>query len=373
MARKKKDKVKVGVIGVGNISGIYLEQMTKVFDVLEVSAVADLIKSRANAAAKKYGIKKACTPAQLLADKSIDIVVNLTIPNAHYSVAKAAIKAGKCVHNEKPFTITREQGQELLKLAEKKKVLTGSAPDTFMGAGIQTCRKLIDDGWIGKPIGFSAHLLCHGHESWHPSPEFYYQVGGGPMFDMGPYYVTALVSLLGPVKRAAGSAQISIPERVITSEPKFGKKVEVEVPTHVCGILDFKSGATGTIVTSFDVWGAGRCHPPIEIYGTEGSLWVPDPNCFGGPVKVMRAGGEALEVPLSHNYPSNSRGIGVADMAYAIKEGRVNRCSGEMAYHVLDIMHAIHDASETGRSVKLKSSCKKPKPLAMNPMAGQVD
>lgn len=371
MARRKSGKIKVGVIGCGNISTIYLTQLTSEFKVLEVVAVADLIKSRANAAKKKYKIKRACTVAQMLADKSIDIIVNLTTPDAHFSVAKAAIMAGKSVHNEKPITITRAQGQELLTLAAKKKVLTGGAPDTFLGAGLQTCRKLIDDGWIGKPIGFSAHMLCHGHESWHPDPEFYYKTGAGPMFDMGPYYVTALVSLLGPVKRVAGSTQISIPERVITSKPKFGKKVKVDVPTHVCGLMDFKSGVTGTIVTSFDVWGAS--HPPIEIYGTEGTLWVPDPNCFGGPVKVIRAGGEAQEVPLTHNYPKDSRGLGVADMAFAIKEGRTNRCNGEMAYHVLDVMHAIHDASDTSRSVKLKSTCKQPTPLAMNPLAGEVD
>ncbi len=371
MAKKKSGKVRVGVIGCGNISGIYFQQMTQIFDILDVVACADLVKSRAQAAAKEYGVGKACTVKQLLADKSIDIVVNLTIPNAHYNVALEAVKSGKCVHNEKPFTISRAEAEEVLAVADKKSVLTGSAPDTFMGAGIQTCRKLIDDGWIGKPVGFSAHMLCHGHESWHPSPEFYYQVGGDPMFDMGPYYVTALVSLLGPVKRVSGSTQISIPERTITSEPKFGQKVKVEVPTHVCGVLDFASGVTGTIVTSFDVWRGN--HPPIEIYGTEGTLWVPDPNGFGGPVKVLRPGGEVLEVPKTHNYPENSRGIGVADMAFALKESRVNRCNGKMAYHVLDIMHAIHDASDKGRAIKLKSSCERPAPMAMNPLRGQVD
>ncbi len=368
---KKKNKVNVGVVGCGNISGIYFRQMTQVFDVLDVVAAADLDKSRAKAACEEYGVKKACTVKQMLADKSIDIIVNLTIPNAHYEVAKAAVAAGKSVHNEKPFTITREQGQEVLDIAKKKKVLTGSAPDTFMGAGLQTCRKLIDDGWIGDPVGFSAHLLCHGHESWHPSPEFYYKVGGGPMFDMGPYYVTALVSLLGPVKRVSGATKKGFEERVITSEPKYGKKVKVEVPTHVCGLLDFANGVTGTIVTSFDVWGAE--HPPIEIYGTEGTLWVPDPNGFGGPVRVKRAGGEVQEVPLTHQYAENSRGIGAADMAYALLEGRQNRCNGDMAFHVLDIMHAIHDASDKGKAIKLKTTCKRPAPMPMNPLRGQVN
>ena len=370
MAKKRSGKIRVGVIGTGNISSIYLQQMTEVFDAIEVVACADLKRPVAKAQAEAYGVPKVCTVRQLLADSTIDIVVNLTIPDAHYSVAKAAVEAGKSVHGEKPFTIARKEGKEVLSLAKKKGVLVGSAPDTFLGAGIQTCRKLIDDGWIGSPIGFTAFMMCHGHETWHPSPEFYYKVGGGPMFDMGPYYITALVSLLGPVKRVAGSTTMSFPERLITSQPLFGTRVEVEVPTHVNGILDFASGATGTIITSFDVWAAQ--HPPIEIYGTEGTLWVPDPNGFGGPVRVMRAGGEVMEVPLTHRYPENSRGIGVADMAEALLEGRDNRCNGKLAYHVLDVMHAVHDASDKGESVQMRSTCARPEPMPMNPAPGKL-
>lgn len=366
------EKTKVGIVGIGNISGIYLKQMTGVFDILEVKACADLDIDRAKKACEEYEIPVACTVDELFADPEIDIVVNLTIPNAHYSVAKAALEAGKSVHNEKPVTISRAEAKELLAIAKEKNLLVGSAPDTFMGAGIQTCRKLIDDGWIGKPIGCSAYMMCPGHERWHPAPEFYYHVGGGPMFDMGPYYLTALVSLLGPVESVAGSTRISFPERTITSKPKYGQKVEVEVPTHINGLMNFANGVSGTISMSFDV--CRHSHSPIEIYGTEGTLWVPDPNGFGGAVKVKRGrhNEETMEVPHTHKYNENSRGIGVADMAYALKEGRVNRCSGDLAYHVLDLMHAFHDAADQGAVHKLESSCDRPAPMPMNPVVGTL-
>ncbi|MBN1808277.1 MAG: Gfo/Idh/MocA family oxidoreductase [Planctomycetes bacterium] len=365
-------KVKVGVIGCGNISGIYFDRMVNVFEVLDVVACADLDMSRAETKAAEFPGVKAMSVKDLLADPDIRIVVNLTIPNAHAEVALAAVEAGKCVHNEKPLTITRKDGLALLKLAAEKQVLVGGAPDTFLGAGLQTCRKIIEDGWIGEPVAAVAFMTCHGHESWHPAPEFYYKVGGGPMFDMGPYYLTALVSLVGPVKRVTGSARITFPQRIITSEPKFGTVVDVEVPTHVAGILDFANGAVGTIVTSFDVWAAML--PRIEIYGTEGSLSVPDPNCFGGPVMLKRPGAENWsEMALSHVYAENSRGIGVADMAYALLSGRPHRASGRLCYHVLDIMHAFHDASGKGKHVNVESTCEKPAPLPLGLREGCLD
>ncbi len=353
--------VKTAVVGTGKISGIYLQQMTEVFDILDVVAVADLNREAAEAQAEAYKIPNVSSVDEVLADPEIEIVVNLTIPAAHHEIAKAAIEAGKSVHNEKPLTVSRDEGRELLELAKDNKVLLGSAPDTFLGAGHQTCRKLIDDGWIGDAIGCTAFMLGHGHESWHPSPEFYYQPGGGPMFDMGPYYLTALVQLLGPVQSVAGSAIKGFETRTITSQPKCGKVVEVEVPTHVTGILNFANGASGTICTSFDVW--GHHHSPIEIYGTEGSLFVPDPNGFGGNVGVRLPQNDEQQIPLTHQYPQNSRGVGVADMAYALREGRTNRCSGELAFHVLDIMHAIHDAAREQRTVILESSCTRPDPM----------
>jgi len=365
-------KTGIGVVGCGNISGIYFKNLCNVFENVEVTACADLFADRVQAKLDEYPTVKAATLEEIVADPDIGIVVNLTTPQDHFPVAMQAVDGGKHVHNEKPMALTREEGRKLLAAAESRGVRVGSAPDTFMGAGIQTCRKLIDDGWIGKPIGAQAFMLCHGHESWHPDPEFYYKVGGGPMFDMGPYYLTALVTLLGPVKRVTGSTGMSFAERTITSEKKFGTKVEVEVPTHVAGVMDFANGAIGTITTSFDVWAAEV--PRIEIFGTEGSLSVPDPNNFGGTPKIQRMGAKGWsELPLTHSYAENSRGIGPADMAAAIAAGRPHRASGELAYHVLDIMHAFHDASDEGRHVELESTCERPAPLPTGLLKGMLD
>ena len=356
--------VKVGIIGCGNISDIYFENCGA-FDILEVVACADLILDRAKEKAEKHGVKKACSVKKLLEQKSIEIVVNLTVPNAHASVALAALRAGKSVHSEKPLAVTSEDGRKLLDLAAKKKLLVGAAPDTFLGAGLQTCRKLIDDGWIGEPVAATAFMLCHGHENWHPDPAFFYKAGGGPMFDMGPYYLTALVSLLGPVQRVCSSTRITFAERTITSEPKYGTKVTVNTPTHIAGVMDFANGAVGTIVTSFDVWASEN--PCIEIHGTTGSMQVPDPNGFGGPVRVRRAGASQWqETPLTHGFEENSRGIGVADMAYALRTGRRHRTNEALAYHVLDVMHAFHDSSDQGKHAILASTCERPAPLPMD-------
>jgi predicted dehydrogenase len=364
-------QVQVGVIGCGNISPIYLKN-GKRLEVLDIVACADLVMERARARAEEFGVPRACTVEELLADPDIQIVLNLTTPQAHAEVGLAALRAGKNVYNEKPLAVRREDGKAMLDLAAEKGLRVGGAPDTFLGAGIQTCRKLIDDGWIGEPVAATAFMMGHGHESWHPDPEFYYKVGGGPMFDMGPYYVTALVSLVGPVRRVAGLTRITFPERTITSQPKYGSVIEVEVPTHVAGILDFANGAVGTIVTSFDVWGGAL--PFIEIYGTRGTLSVPDPNTFGGPVRIRQAGSrEWQDVPLTHGYADNSRGLGVADMAAALLSGRKHRANGEMTYHVLDIMHAIHDASDEARHVTLQSTCERPAGLPLGLRDGQVE
>jgi predicted dehydrogenase len=361
------EQVKVGIIGCGNISPIYLQSGSK-FDILDIVAVSDKIMGRAESRAAEYGVPRACTVKELLADPEIQVVVNITTPDAHGEVGLQVLEAGKSVYNEKPLAITREDGKQMVALAQEKGVRIGGAPDTFLGAGLQTCRKLIDDGWIGEPVAATAFLMGHGHESWHPDPEFYYKVGGGPMFDMGPYYLTALVSLVGPVRRVTGSARITFPERTITSQPKYGTKIEVEVPTHIAGVLDFANGAVGTIVTSFDVWGGQL--PRIEIYGTEGTLSVPDPNTFGGPVSIRAARSqEWRDVPLAYGYAENSRGLGVADMAHALLSGRKHRANGELTYHVLDIMHAVHDASRENRHVELESTCERPAifPLGMSP------
>lgn len=352
------DKIKVGIIGCGNISSIYLKNL-KLFKSVELVAVSDIDLKRAEAKAEEYGISKALTPEKLFKDKEIKIVVNLTIPKAHKEVALSAIKAGKSVYNEKPLAVTREDGKKIIEAAKKKGVLVGCAPDTFMGAGIQTCRKLLDSGDLGKPVAATAFMACPGHESWHPSPEFYYEKGGGPLFDMGPYYITALVNLLGPALRVTSSSRMSFKERLITSQPKNGKKIKVEVPTHVAGVLDFKTGAVATLITSFDVKAHGL--PIIEIYCEKGTLSVPDPNTFNGPVKVKRVKQtDWEEIPLSFGYSDNSRGLGVADMACALLSKRKHRASGELAFHVLDIMQSLHEASEKDKHIQLASSCAKP-------------
>lgn len=359
-------KVKVGLVGCGNISGIYFQNCKKM-EILELTACADLIPERAQAAAAQYGVR-ACSTAELMADPEIEIVLNLTTPQSHYSVAMQALQAGKSVYNEKPLTLQRTEAQEMLALAAQKHLLVGCAPDTFMGGGLQTCRKLIDDGWIGTPVSAVAFMLCPGHESWHPAPEFYYKAGGGPMFDMGPYYLTALTMLLGATRSVAGMTRITYPERLITSQPLYGTRIQVDVPTHVAGLMEFASGAIGTIITSFDV----QSHrlPNIEIYGSAGTLAVPDPNTFGGPVMVRRAGdSEFRPIPLTHIYAENSRAVGLADMATALRTGRKHRASGELAYHVLDIMHAFHDAHNEGRRITLQSTCERPAmlPLGLRP------
>jgi len=358
-----QSKVNIGIIGCGNISGIYFQNCFH-FEILSVVACADLVPERAQVKAAEYPGVVAYSVDELLKHPEIEIVLNLTTPNAHFEVGKAVLEAGKNLYNEKPLTIRREEGQQLLALAAQKGLKIGCAPDTFLGAGQQTCRKLIDDGWIGKPVAATAFMLCHGHESWHPDPEFYYQSGGGPMFDMGPYYLTSLIHLLGPVKQVAGLTKISFPERLITSEPKKGTRVQVEVPTHIAGLIEFASGAVATIVTSFDVWAAEV--PCIEIYGTEGSLSVPDPNCFGGPVRIYRPGTNAWkEMPLTHIYAENSRGIGIADLAYALRFGRAFRANAELAFHVLDVMHAFHEAFEKQSMLTLSSTCQQPAPLPL--------
>jgi predicted dehydrogenase len=353
---------RIGIVGVGAISGIYLKNLTGVFGQrVKVSAVTDLIHERAAKANADYGIPHILKTEDLINSPDVDIILNITQPQNHYSVALAAVKAGKHVYDEKPLCAKREEAQEVMEVAAKNKVRVGGAPDTFLGAGIQTCRKLIDDGWIGRPLAATAFMAGHGHETWHPDPEFYYKTGGGPMFDMGPYYLTALINLLGPITRVCGSAKKGFETRTITSQPHSGEVITVDIPTHIAGVLDFASGAVGTIIMSFDVY--SHTLPFIEIYGSEGSLRVPDPNCFGGPVYVRRGFSETWsEIPLLKDFSENSRGIGITDMAEAITENRPHRASGELAYHVLDVMHGVHDASASGSYYNVKSACSRPEP-----------
>jgi predicted dehydrogenase len=351
----------IGIIGCGQISSIYL-QAPQQFDILNIVACADIDLERAQKQARLFNVPKAYSVEELLADPQIDIIINLTIPKVHAEIGLAALAAGKAAYSEKPLGVNRSQGQSLLAAGKETNLRVGCAPDTFLGGGIQTCIKLINDGHIGTPVAASTFMMNHGPEGWHADPDFFYQPGAGPMFDMGPYYLTALIAMLGPVKRVTGSTRITFPERTITSQPRHGSKITVNTPTHITGIMDFANGAIGTITTSFDVWSHEL--PYIEIYGTEGTLVVPDPNTFGGPVLIRKAHESSWQdVPLTHGYIENSRGIGVADMAYAIRSGRPHRASGALAYHVLDIMQAFHDSSNEGRHIELTSMCERPAPL----------
>lgn len=361
----------IGIIGCGNISGIYLAADKK-FQAINIVGCADLDPARAKAKADEHGVKAYASVDEMLADPQIELVINLTIPGAHAKVARQAIAAGKHVYSEKPLGIDRAEGQAVIAAADKAGLRVGNAPDTFLGGGIQTCRKLIDDGWIGDPLGATAFMLGPGHERWHPDPEFFYKAGGGPMLDMGPYYITALVSLMGPIRRVSGSTRKTHAERTITSEPKYGQKITVDVPTHLAGLLDFERGAIGTIIMSFDTWAHNL--PRIEIYGTQGTLSVPDPNTFGGPIRVKRAGDdEWSEIAPMFPYTENSRGLGVADMATAIQAGRPHRASGELAMHVLDVMVAVQDSTETDRHILLESTCDQPAPFPLGMLPGVLE
>jgi predicted dehydrogenase len=363
-------RIKVGVIGTGNILQAYVKGC-RAFDILEIAACADIDRRKAEEKAGSFNIPRVCSVDELLADPGIEIVVNLTVPKAHAEVSLAAIDARKNVYSEKPLAVTCRDGQKILTAAQEGGLRVGCAPDTFLGGGGQTCRKLIDDGEIGESVAAVAFMTCHGHESWHPNPDFYYQEGGGPMFDMGPYYLTALVNLLGPVRRVTGSTRISFPERIATSRWHGGRRIPVEVPTHIAGVLDFVDGSVGTIITSFDVWAASL--PRIEIYGSEGSLSVPDPNGFGGRVLLHRAGADGWsEVPLTHS-AEVGRGIGVADMAYAIVHGRPHRASIERAFHVLEVMQAFEEASQGGGHIAIASRCSRPAPLPLGLKGGELD
>ncbi|MDR3050620.1 MAG: Gfo/Idh/MocA family oxidoreductase [Oscillospiraceae bacterium] len=348
-------RIGVAMIGVGCISGIYLENITNVFQEIELVGVCDLVRERAKAARGKYNIPKLYEDMhEAFADPDVDIVLNLTRPYEHFDVSRAALLAGKHVYCEKPLGATLAEGRALAALAREKERMLGGAPDTFLGAGIQTCRRLIDEGWIGTPIASSAVMITHGPESWHPDPAFYYQRGGGPMLDMGPYYLTALVNLMGGIRRVFSAARASFDTRLITSQPFRGTQVKVEVPTHVAGTIQYESGAVGTLLTTFDVY--DKTHSRLDIHGTEGTLHVPDPNTFGGPVRLYRPEeGEARDIPLCFDYAANSRALGLADMANALRDGRPARAGVQQTLHVLEAMEGFITSAREERWVALQT------------------
>jgi predicted dehydrogenase len=356
-------RVNVGIIGCGSISAPYVEGC-KEFNILNILSCSDIIPEKASELAKKYDIPHTYSIESLLNDKDIQIVLNLTPPLIHSQINKASIQANKHVYCEKPLGVLRSEGSEIVLAAKQAGVSLGCAPDTFLGSAFQTCRNLLDEGLIGEPVAATAIMNCHGWEHWHPRPHFHFQEGGGPMLDMGPYYVTALISLLGPVNRVTGSSKITFPERKITSDEHYGEIITVETPTHIAGIMEFENGAICTIVTSFDVWTPTISF--LEIYGTEGSLSLPDPNMYGGMLRVLRGKSKTWEdIQHTHHYHPEEycRGIGVADFASSIINERPARANGDLAYHVLDVLLAFNEASETGNHIQIESRCDRPAPL----------
>ena len=361
------ERTKIGIIGCGMISDTYFAA-AKRFAMFEVAACADLKQELAKTKGETYGVK-AVTVDELLADPAIELVLNLTPPKAHNAVAKATLNAGKHAYSEKPFGVDLAEAEEVMKLAADKHLAVGCAPDTFMGGGQQTARKLLDDGWIGKPIAGTAIVMGRGPEKWPHAP-FFYDKGAGPMLDLGPYYVTSLVNLLGPVESVTAVTGKGAEFR--TGGPETVPHVyPVNVDTHQTGVLKFVSGAIVTMIASFEVY--RHTHAPIEIYGSEGSLSVPDPNTFGGPVKLFRPGYDGWkEMPLSHIYSENSRSIGAADMVMALREKRPHRASGTLAYHVLEVMLAFCESSRQGKCVAVRSRCERPAPLPLGLCDGEL-
>jgi predicted dehydrogenase len=352
------NKTNVGIIGVGNISPAYIKGC-RAFDILDLVACADLDVARARQVAQEHAIPRVLTVDELVADPQIDVVINLTIPAAHAAVSRRVLEEGKHLYSEKPLATSFEDGRKLLALAQAKGLRIGCAPDTFMFAPHQTARRLLDEGTIGDPVAAVGFMVSHGPEQWHPNPDFFFAPGGGPMLDMGPYYVTCLVNLLGPARRVSGAARASFPTRTAGVD---GHTIPVATPTHYSTTIEFESGAVATLIMSFDVW--GHKLPVMEVYGTAGTMTIPDPN--GWNPRETR-----VYVPEKHDWDVMpmpyrdhwARGIGVADMAYAIRSGRAHRASGDLALHVLEIMFAVEQASNSGQYVELSTTCERPTPL----------
>ncbi|NMA47055.1 MAG: Gfo/Idh/MocA family oxidoreductase [Lentisphaerae bacterium] len=370
-------KTKVGIVGCGMISDTYFKASQK-FNMIEVVACSDIIPERARKKTELYGVPN-MTNDELFAMPEIEIVLNLTPPQVHSEIAIDTLNAGKHAYSEKPFGVDADDAAKVIALGKAKNLRVGCAPDTFLGAGQQTARKLLDDGWIGKPLCGTAMVMGRGPEKWPQAP-FFYDYGAGPMLDLGPYYMTALVNLLGPAKSVTAVTTKGFDFRTFGPEvaEQYQDKYKpfdpypVTVTTHLTGVVEFVCGAVITVVASFDVYKHG--HRPIEIYGTEGSMQVPDPNTFGGPVAVCRKGQkEWQEVPLSHVYAENSRSIGAADMAIALRNNRPHRVNGELANHVLDIMLSFDKSSKAGRKIELGTTCQRPKALPLGLEVGELD
>lgn len=357
-----REVTNVGIVGLGVISRQYLETLRDV-DRIRIVAVADLDTERAQAVAQEIPGCRALTTDALVADPDVHTVLNLTVPEAHAAIALAAIAAGKDVYGEKPLAATLADAEQVMAAARAAGVKVGSAPDTVLGTGVQTARAAVDDGLIGRPVSASATWISAGHESWHPHPDFYYRAGGGPLLDMGPYYVTSLVQLLGPVTAVSGGSSRSRATRTIASGPRIGEEIVVDVDTHLTGILHHASGALSTVTMSFD--GVSSRSAPIEVHGVDGSLIVPDPNMFDGEVQLHSRGGEGWQ-PLapSAGYAGAGRGVGLVDLAAG-----GDRASGEMGLHVLEIMNAIAVSAATGIRETMRTTVERPTLVPLTPQA----
>lgn len=361
----------VGIIGCGNISGAYLA-LAPMFRGIEIRACADLVDEAARASARQFGIRAQSVDALLSAD-DIDIVLNLTVPAAHYEISALAVEAGKHVYSEKPFVLSLRDGSALAGAARRRGVRVGSAPDTFLGGSHQLARRLVDAGAVGRITSGTCFVMGHGMEHWHPDPDFFFKPGAGPVLDIGPYYVTNLIQLLGPVKRVAALSATPSAERVITSRPRRGERIAVETPTTIQSLLEFDNGATVMFAASWDVWQHGHEH--MELYGETGTLHLPDPNYFGGTLTMTRRRDKVKRLPAwDHPFGvanefgqsgglANYRGAGLCDMALAIAADRPHRCSLELALHAVDVMTSILESGETGRFVALSTTCARPEPL----------
>jgi predicted dehydrogenase len=368
----------VGVVGCGVISTIYMQNLVA-FRGVRLVVCADLLEHCARSQAERFGIR-ALTIEALMRDPEVDIVVNLTTPNAHFEVTHAALTAGKHVFSEKPLCLTAEDGHRLVHEADRRGLKFGCAPDTFLGAGGRLAREMVDSGKFGSILAGTCFLMSHGMEHWHPNPDFFFKPGGGPILDMGPYYLGALCNLLGPVEHVRAQISTGFAERVMTAEgPRKGSRIVVETPTTVMALIHFVSGADIMLSMSWDVWKHG--HPPIELYGTGGSLRVPDPNFFGGTVEITERGEDwqALDAsgrlygkpnwrspiwPASAPDQANYRCLGIADLASAVLHGTPHRSSAAFAAHVLEVMHAILQAGDQGGTVKIVSRAERPAPLS---------
>lgn len=380
--------INVGILGCGVISNTYIRDIKCFYPTLHLAACADVNVELAKSHAEKYQIPAGCSVEEMLAMEDVELVVNLTPPQLHTGLNKKILMAGKHVFCEKPFAPTPAEGREVMELADSKGLFVGCAPDTFLGSSLQTCRKILDDGWIGKPLYVTANMMSNGVETWHPAPANFYRQGAGPLYDMGPYYFTALAALLGPVKRVSAFSGTGFPARNIYTGPQKGQAIQVETPTHYSGIAELASGVIVSMNISFDIWHSNL--PMFEIYGTEGTLEVPDPNMSGGRPKVYRKertldvlyddseetkAKQNVSVELPELYPhigEYTRGIGVLDLACAVIEGRKPRVNAEMACHVIEAITGMMESARERKVYEMETTCEKPEPVRTGIPAGRI-